>query len=96
MEKTFRNNEVCFLFQEYKTLREIAKTYGISEATIREIIIRKLGIKTYLQIRKEKMRMTARSYNYDLYLSKRKTYATNSYKNATRNGRQRGNVSLCP
>jgi len=73
MEKTLRNNNICLLFEDYATLRKISKLYKISEATVREILIRKLGMKTYLQIRKEKIKQTAKCYNYKLYLIKRKT-----------------------
>jgi hypothetical protein len=72
MEKTSRNNEICFYFQEYKTIREIAKIYKISEATVREILIRRFGIKNYFDIRKEKIKCTAKRYNYSEYLNKRK------------------------
>jgi len=84
MEKTERNNEICFLFQEYRTIKEIALQFNISQATIREILIRKFGVKTYLQIRKSKIKITAKRYNFTKYLSKRKIYDANTLKTKKR------------
>jgi len=71
-EKQKRNQEICLLFQDFKTNREIAKHFGLSEATVRTVLIRLLG-KEYKQIRKQKIAMTSVKYPKG-YLSKRSTY----------------------
>ena len=67
-----RNNQICEAFQNYATVCEIARHLHRSPVTIKDIIVRILGVRKYLLIRKARIRQTAKKYNYKLYLSKRK------------------------
>jgi len=74
-EKYERNLEICQMFSNYSSIRNIAEFYFLSESTIRDILLRKLGEKGYNKIRKDKIKLTAKKYNYLTYLKKRKIYA---------------------
>ena len=94
LENTIRNIQICFLFQQYKTIKDIALEFGISQSTTREILIRRFGERTYLQIRKAKIRQTAKRYNFAKYLDNRKIYATNAIKLKKKISRKRSNECL--
>lgn len=71
-ELTDRNNQICEAFQNYSTVTDIARYLHRSPVTIKDILVRMLGAKKYLLIRKARIRQTAKRYNYKLYISKRK------------------------
>jgi len=69
-EKKQRNEQIVTLFKEFISIKQISELHNLTQSTAREILIRCLGLKEYLRIRKEKIKATSRRYGEN-YLKQR-------------------------
>lgn len=73
-EKIERNSIICQLFLNLESIREISSRSRLSETTVKEIIIKKLGKATYDKTRKNKIKLTSKKYGGERYIKLRKLY----------------------
>lgn len=73
-EKIKRNDDICDMFLNLNTVKSIASKHKLSESTVKIIIIRRLGIKTFEKTRKKKIIETSKKYNIKNYLKNRKIF----------------------
>lgn len=72
VNKEKRNEQIVKMFLNYKTQREACRKFGLAGSTVNEILHRRLTKKQIDKVKAERIKMTAKKYQY-LYLKKNKT-----------------------
>ena len=67
-----RNNKIVKDYEGFKSLIQIGRANDLHPSTVREILIKALGIKKYNRIREERIKLTAKKYT-KRYLELRKS-----------------------